>query len=578
MGSPPRVAIREPQSRLEAGDVIISSTATVETTCAGPVTKTIMSATLAPILLDVHLPPQQPLSWYLEASAPPTPLLTTDSSGNSSLTSFLFSENASPVVETFDYNNFNFLASPSALPMADAEDKSPTFPTETPPTGSVNSLALSAIVFPTDKDDFTSLLKSPIFSSEISEPAVRDYDLEQGLFGDAIGIPIPRVEERQSTVDSPLSTSFSSKFSHFPALKKWKQKKDAAAAYITTQLNSPETRPVSKMRSQSFTSGINNMQSLANFPSMSVFSSPEKPAIPAEIGPPVSPLDLNRFMFDSTPEPIERTRFTSTPLLPPSMSEFGAEDDMDSKIHTPFLSSAVGSSRALSVASSNSETSCPFPAFDHYSSAGSIFERPMHSSSSRRDTQQSASDFLPSPADASTMPVKKQDEWSSKLGHFNFTIDPEPYLPEDHTAAAYEKLLADWEAARAEYCKHQARTLEHYGPNSKAFKLTEEKWSFIDGQWRKNEQDVRSKALASGEKLPEPNKHGSEECAESDKAMVLPSVSIPHLDGKFPKLGDSDIIGPMAVDPPRERAVSPTRMGLSSGTGWKLARFFGRMA
>ena len=67
------------------------------------------------------------------------------------------------------------------------------------------------------------------------------------------------------------------------------------------------------------------------------------------------------------------------------------------------------------------------------------------------------------------------DKWTNLLGHANFTILPEPYVPEHSDAASLRQLFADWESARCNYAKHQVRTAEHYGVTSKHYTLTEQR-------------------------------------------------------------------------------------------------------
>jgi len=148
------------------------------------------------------------------------------------------------------------------------------------------------------------------------------------------------------------------------------------------------------------------------------------------------------------------------------------------------------------------------------------------------------------------------DKWSIKLGHANFTIFPQPYLPEVYNAETYRQLLLDWEQARTNWLKHQHRTLEHYGLNSTTYKLTQQKWAEIDAEWKKyNELAAAEAAKTSQEVMP---------IAPLDHSLTLPIPVVHDLkdDGKFPKLGDGDIVGPMKQEaarfqpsPPRKKAL-----------------------
>lgn len=147
----------------------------------------------------------------------------------------------------------------------------------------------------------------------------------------------------------------------------------------------------------------------------------------------------------------------------------------------------------------------------------------------------------------------REDEWSSKLGHANFTIQPEPYQPKEYTPDILEKHRANWELARHNYAKHIVRTGEHYGITSITYKLTEEKWKCIDAQWKKNHEHVITGLESVNGKL-----------LWLDGSNIHPgkTIRIPRLHdkGKFPDLGDEDIVGPMNVAPtPKASVVSQVK-------------------
>ena len=161
---------------------------------------------------------------------------------------------------------------------------------------------------------------------------------------------------------------------------------------------------------------------------------------------------------------------------------------------------------------------------------------------------------------------QQSDEWSQRLGHANFNIQPEPYLPELKDLEAYRQLRADWDLARSNYAKHLARTGEHYGTTSKIYLLTQEKWAVVDAEWKRhNELMSRSvqpliARLSDGE-----TDQGGSTASSAVLEKPLTKVIVPQIDdssGKFPELGDEDIIGPMAFAPSRfqqtdiERAAS----------------------
>jgi hypothetical protein len=131
---------------------------------------------------------------------------------------------------------------------------------------------------------------------------------------------------------------------------------------------------------------------------------------------------------------------------------------------------------------------------------------------------------------------EESDQWADKLGHANFHIRPEPYLPEVSTLLTSKRLLEDWATARAEFTRQARHIEEHYGPTSNIYMLAQQKWSEIDALWRKHDERVRAEAEANGEA-------GAYQrtLAETNlSAYEMPVLSDPD---KFPKT--DEIVGPM---------------------------------
>ncbi|EGD93826.1 hypothetical protein TESG_01358 [Trichophyton tonsurans CBS 112818] len=132
----------------------------------------------------------------------------------------------------------------------------------------------------------------------------------------------------------------------------------------------------------------------------------------------------------------------------------------------------------------------------------------------------------------------------SDLGHANFTIYPEPYVPEICDREALNNFRANWELARCNYAKHLARTDEHYGSTSHIYKLTEEKWVSVNSQWKNSYNHVIANLEdGNGNRL---SLSPSEVLHCSQDAVKIPGL---HDKNKFPELGDEDIVGPMSVGP-----------------------------
>jgi hypothetical protein len=114
-------------------------------------------------------------------------------------------------------------------------------------------------------------------------------------------------------------------------------------------------------------------------------------------------------------------------------------------------------------------------------------------------------------------------------------------LPETADIAALQALRTDWSLARTNYAKHLVRTGEHYGATSKTYALTEAKWAEVEQEWKRNEADLIQRL--DRESLTSPELHRT--------AEDTPPSAIPRMlsdDGKFPELGDVEIVGPMVRD------------------------------
>jgi hypothetical protein len=227
-------------------------------------------------------------------------------------------------------------------------------------------------------------------------------------------------------------------------------------------------------------------------------------------------------------EPIDRKALASTPLLPIPIPEHIDEDDIQSPLQSPTVIDNAQITRLSMIGPSLSSSVLPemamvSPALSAHASTTSLGA--MHSSQ-----------VMSSPDVSSMHIISPQDKWANKLGHANFSVFPEPYLPEAYNIHACRKLFEDWESARRQFMHQAARTSEHYGPTSQVYKYTEKKWAEIDAQWKRNHELVVAKTAANGE-TP----------VFQPLAEPAPLTDLPALDDplKFPKLDGSDIVGPM---------------------------------
>ena len=167
-------------------------------------------------------------------------------------------------------------------------------------------------------------------------------------------------------------------------------------------------------------------------------------------------------------------------------------------------------------------------------------------SSFHRNNNNRPGHLIPSSEIPPILIADANDEWANKLGHANFTVYPEPYMPECFDVEACRQLRANWDLARCNYTKHLVRTGEHYGVTSKTYKLTEEKWAAVDATWRKNNDTTINNTVESGSDAFATLKHTTLGDGGNNNIMTkIPSLNDPRSGGKFPQLGDEDIVGPM---------------------------------
>lgn len=228
------------------------------------------------------------------------------------------------------------------------------------------------------------------------------------------------------------------------------------------------------------------------------------------------------------PEEVEaERRYATTPLLPPLLVNCRNNDlPASSPLQSPTVADAT-----ISVSATPAGTppvrAYPTPSLSSKPSIAS-FKGPR------------AGYMVPSSDIPPLMLADPNDKWSNLLGHANFTILPEPYVPEVCDAYSVKLLMDDWQQARNNYAKHQVRTAEHYGANSKYYLLTGQKWAEIDAEWKANHDLAKGHAVAFGQEL-EPTSP-----TEPEPLSKMPTLNDPKSQGKFPKLGDEDIVGPMS--------------------------------
>ena len=263
---------------------------------------------------------------------------------------------------------------------------------------------------------------------------------------------------------------------------------------------------------------------------------------------PSKPLDIQ--IPDPVVDPIDRQELASTPLLPPMMAEHyaTASEELQSPLQSPSIAEPSASTSLLGTPTFTPEmTALPTPPLSSKASIASFPPgRSVH-------TLHPSCEIPPM-----TISEEGDDPWAHRLGHANFHVKPEPYLPDTCTLQTCQRLLDDWETARLDFMRQAAHIGEHYGPTSQTYKFTEQKWAQVDARWRACHERAIADAEASGAITPF---HQPHTLAETHPMSRFPSLNDPEQPAKFPQIDQSDIVGPMVqyakIQPRASRASSP---------------------
>lgn len=261
----------------------------------------------------------------------------------------------------------------------------------------------------------------------------------------------------------------------------------------------------------------------------------------------IRPIDINRGRDQDDTEPCQAT----TPLLPPLLSEMRKHEE---PVQSPLQSPAMAPTTALVGSRTSLDNSLSYLPSPPLSTRPSMVS--MHSRSRANTLTNSPFGEIP-PMQLFEDP---SDPWAVRLGHANFNIHPEPYTPDALDLDSYTQYRNNWDQARTNYAKHIARTVEHYGSTSKVYRLTEEKWASIDNVWKRQHDLMRTALAPTFARLSDSNSE-MENSSTSSAVLEKPltKVIVPVIDdqsGKFPRIGDGEIVGPMSVARPRVPADS----------------------
>lgn len=367
-----------------------------------------------------------------------------------------------------------------------------------------------------------------------------DYDLIDGFFSDGEFAQGLRLKKRRAT-ESPLTglvTRFGTRFPSFS--RKWKLRKDVnPAAASSDRRESAGSQAASRSsRSSSLSNSGRNLESSFEpsqyppTPAKSVFDDQDMSAIDT--------IDIER-ANSITDKEVEA--FATTPLLPPLMMDASANTKhvpMQSPLQSPSVADCYdpfsGNVTPIDAIMTPQMPGMPSPPLSTKPSISSF----------HRNTLNRPGHLVPSSEIPPIVIADPNDEWSDKLGHANFTIYPEPYVPETFDLEACRQLRAAWDTAFSNYTKHLVRTGEHYGVTSKIYKLTEEKWASLDSMWRSNNDLTIKNTCENGGDVFATLKNNTLGDASTSNVMTkIPSLNDPRSGGKFPQLGDEDIVGPM---------------------------------
>ncbi|KAL8787585.1 MAG: hypothetical protein Q9213_002147 [Squamulea squamosa] len=379
-------------------------------------------------------------------------------------------------------------------------------------------------------DFFTRAMQSnfPISEADII-PSPAHYDLTDDYPAEPEFGSSPSAKRRRA--DDFFFTGFTQRFgTRMPSLsRKWRQRKTSNISILTQGFPERPSR-ANSTRTPSLANSFVEMDDQEH-------PLPPTPAISASSryggDSPVGAVDIQRAnVQEEEPEPDVQA---TTPLLPPvlaNLSTLTRETPYQSPLQSPSIAEPGLVSSPHTPVDTPHLASLPSPPLSTKPSVSSF----------HRQRALSHTTLMPT---ADIPPLPMVDPWADSLGHANFTIAPEPYLPVQYDVEACKQLRTDWETARRNFSRHMMRISEHYGATSRIHKLTEEKWATIDAEWKRNTDVCLSRTADNGYEQALSQSQSS--IAEPAPLAKLPSLNGPKSEGKFPKLGDEDIVGPMEV-------------------------------
>lgn len=405
------------------------------------------------------------------------------------------------------------------------------------------SYCVPRLILDTSGDDHECVHRDPSVTQSslpLSSKPEFDYDLTDGFFSDGDVALSPRSKRRRAG-ESPFATLANRIGTRFPSFSlKWRvrQSVSTTSTVVDSQRESTISRAASS-RSSSLTDstrqGIEKLyeSQMPPTPTKSAFDSRD------DIGA-TAPLDIEKANRGIS----EREEgLATTPLLPPLMMDASANARKVS-VQSPLQSPSVAEAKDPFSGESTPRDSVATPQIPGMPSPP-LSTKPSISSFHRVNLNRPGQ-LVPSSEIPPILIADEHDEWAHKLGHANFTVQPEPYLPDVFDVEACRQLRANWDLARCNYTKHLVRTGEHYGVTSNTYQLTEEKWLQTDSIWKSNNDLTIQKTVDGGGDAFSTLRHTTfGDFGASNIMTKIPSLNDPSSGGKFPQLGDEDIVGPM---------------------------------
>lgn len=343
--------------------------------------------------------------------------------------------------------------------------------------------------------------------------------------GDDYDLSAQHSFKRQRSKERSTESLASRMSRRFPSMsKRWKDQPSTQVTNASVRSAPASRTPSLRLGNRKHTFGSQSESRTPPFSPVDAIQQPSDSARTSKVIP--APIEIPGTEVE---DPVDYRELASTPLLPPTMdsNHNPQRDKIQSPLQSPKIAEPADGTFANHPRSTPNLPYIPTP--------------PLSTKASIASFHRAGSDMSGFASDVPPMPLSDDnDPWAAKLGHANFQIMPEPYFPDQCNIKSCQHLRDDWEAARKDYMRQAAPISEHYGPTSRTFKLTERKWAEIDAVWRANYELAKAQAGSPRE---------SPECQPLPETTPLPKMTAlpndPEQPSKFPKIDESDIVGPM---------------------------------